>query len=595
MKTTQIKRWFLASAVAALLAACGGGSDVSVASATPNMFEQMLSPKAVKLAAQQGANGQAIMLYQALYGKAPSNPMLTSYVSQIGTSDGAAWADALAANFSALSNSDFATLVLNNISITPSSLNATAAFGSSQQAYEALQRAMSDYLNWVGIGRRGTVALQVATIIAGMENETQFGVYGNAAIAFNSQSAANLAYAADVTHTTANSVAVPILVQATSYLNAKNLNIPAQKLPQFPNGVDPVKGAYGEYVATAVAYGDFFQTGQMSMVVVTSRPGIGNTWQLPGVVHFYKFDSAGNPVDNTSSVLPDATGCLATRKLLVADFNGDGKPDVYLSCHGSEYNYPNWTGEKTRVLLSQPNGTYTNTETSLNCYCHGSAAADLNGDGKVDIITSDGLVSIASRSNNDSKPSSMVTMINDGTGHFTVVRDSNYQVVPAQTFTMTLANGSKFTTNETMYDMELVDVNGDGKVDLIAASANDYTNAIPHSILLNNGNGTFSNYASFVTGIPNFWGLDIIVKNDNVYLYGVSIDNSISTAYAGFQYMAVVKFNLSSKAVSTIWNSNGHLWKNEVPTQPHDFNWMMPYNGNLVPLNAAYGVSIPMQ
>jgi hypothetical protein len=381
---------------------------------------------------------------------------------------------------------------------------------------------------------------------------------------------------------------VPMPVFKTSHANAKNLNIPARPFPIFPS-----VGDIGEYVATGVAYGDFFQEGKISMVVATAKNEISRAFPLPGRVLFYRFDNAGNPIENTAALLSDTTACIATRKVLVADFNGDGQPDVYFSCHGSEFGGvgAGWTGEQTRILLSQPNGRYTNEQTGLNCYCHGAAAADLNNDGKVDILTSDGLIS----SPTNRVTSTMVVMTNDGTGHFTIAQDSTFQVVPRQTFTMRLPNGNMYDDNGIMANMELVDINNDGKADLIAGSAADGNdNHIPHWILLNNGNGTFSNYASFTTGIPHFWSLDIIVANNNVYMYGVSVDQTKANVNAGFQYMVVVKYDLTSRAVSTIWNSNGHLWSNEVPSQPHDFNWLMPYNNALVPYNAAYGVAIPM-
>jgi hypothetical protein len=38
-------------------------------------------------------------------------------------------------------------------------------------------------------------------------------------------------------------------------------------------------------------------------------------------------------VDQTSRLLTDTTGCLHPRKAIVADFNGDDVPDVFIACH----------------------------------------------------------------------------------------------------------------------------------------------------------------------------------------------------------------------------------------------------------------------
>lgn len=379
---------------------------------------------------------------------------------------------------------------------------------------------------------------------------------------------------------------VPIPVQATSYLNAKNLNIPAQKFPI------PTIGGF----TAGVAFADFFGEGKLSMV------GFSNVWNPDqtkrnpaGKVYFYKFDANGNPVDATASILKDVTGCEAPRKVLVADFNGDGKPDVYASCTGVEFPFNGpWPGEQTRILLSQPDGTYTNEATGLNCYCHSSAAADLNGDGKVDIMTSDWLIGVQTTDPNVVQPSAVIIMTNDGTGHFTIKHDTNFQVVP-QTIITDRNSGTIYPKNNAFGTIELVDVNGDSKVDLVMGSGDDNNTTfyMPHYIFSNNGNGTFSKFATFLTGDNvNFWALDIIVRGSDVFIYGANNGQTANNTMA-YTYLKVIKYNVNTKAVSTVWNSNGKTWP-AAAFQPTDFVWMMPYNNNLVPYNAAFGEVIPL-
>lgn len=382
--------------------------------------------------------------------------------------------------------------------------------------------------------------------------------------------------------------AVPLKVQATSYLNAKNLNIPAQKYPKFTYNA---ANGYSEGATGGVAYGDFFGEGKISMVAFSNRWNDDQTKRnYVGKVYFYKFDANGNPVDNTSAILSNNTGCEAPRKVIVADFNGDGKPDVFASCTGAEFGADStWTGEHPRILLSQPNGTYTNEDAGFNCYCHSAAAADLNGDGKVDIITSDLLVSIGSRGS-PSKPSTVMVLTNDGTGKFAVKHDYNYEVVPKEAFRMTLPDGNPYDANGPMWTVELVpSVSGGTQPDLIIGSSQDATAVgaqnyfVPHWILSNNGNGTFSTLASFHgTGDTDYWGLDIIVRGTDVYVYGANMIPG-----GAYDYIKVIKYNINTKVTSTIWNSG---------TQTvNDFVWMMPYSNNLVPYDAKYGVNIPMQ
>ena len=244
---------------ASVLTACGGGADGPVAIAKPNILQQLQVAKPVKMAALQGANGKAIWLYQALYGKAPSNAMLVSYVNQIGTSDGSTWADAMAADLKAMSNADLAALVLNNISVAPATLNTTATFGTGQQAYDALKSALTDYFNWTGITRRGTVVLQLATIIAGMEGETQFGVYGNAAVAFNKQSTANLNYAVVATNQQSAKVAVPYAVYKISYENKNASYVVPLTFPASASA------GQGQPAPLATGQADFFQNGKITV------------------------------------------------------------------------------------------------------------------------------------------------------------------------------------------------------------------------------------------------------------------------------------------------------------------------------------------
>jgi hypothetical protein len=116
----------------------------------------------------------------------------------------------------------------------------------------------------------------------------------------------------------------PIAVQKTSYLNAKNLNIPSQKIPAFP-----ITDSYREDAFGGVAFGDFLQEGKLSLVTFTNINWTDRTkpW-VAGSVYFFQYVN-GEPVDVTSKLLKDTTGCIAPRRLLVADFNNDGKQRIF--------------------------------------------------------------------------------------------------------------------------------------------------------------------------------------------------------------------------------------------------------------------------
>ena len=167
---------------------------------------------------KQLATSDALLVgrvHQALYGKAQGSAVFNDSLTKVAPSGSVLdWVKVEASGLSALSDSAFSTLVLNNMSINNTSLTATTAFGTAQQAYDTLQQAMTVYLGWVGSANRGIVAAQVAQIIAGFEGETIYGVYGAAATAFNKQVASDIAHSINPQNTS-EVVAVPVFTSGT--------------------------------------------------------------------------------------------------------------------------------------------------------------------------------------------------------------------------------------------------------------------------------------------------------------------------------------------------------------------------------------------
>lgn len=190
---------FLALVLSSLmLFGCGGGGTETPLSAPVPTLEALLPNPVRNASTVFGANEIAIHVYQALYGQAPGNTMLASYVSQIGTGDGYAWAESMTANLDSMSDSAFSTLVLNNISLTPTS--------ASQQTFDAMHEALMWYFQAMGVARRGTVVVQLSEILSNLEGD---GSFGGVAILFNKQISANLAYSADSANTLASVVVPP--------------------------------------------------------------------------------------------------------------------------------------------------------------------------------------------------------------------------------------------------------------------------------------------------------------------------------------------------------------------------------------------------
>ena len=103
------------------------------------------------------------------------------------------------------------------------------------------------------------------------------------------------------------------------------------------------------------------------------------------------------------------------------------------------------------------------------------ASADLNGDGRVDVVSANFTGNTVS------------VLLGNGNG--------------------TLQAPQSFATGARPDWIALADVNGDGKIDLIVANANGNT----ASVLLGNGNGTFQAQQTFAAG-ANPWTLAVAVN-----------------------------------------------------------------------------------
>lgn len=101
-------------------------------------------------------------------------------------------------------------------------------------------------------------------------------------------------------------------------------------------------------------------------------------------MRFYRFE-AGQWVDRTSRLMPANQGCLHPRKAVVADFNGDARPDVFFACHGFDAD-PFPGEEPLLLLLSQPDGGYQASRLPFPGFIHSASAADVDGDGYPDVL-----------------------------------------------------------------------------------------------------------------------------------------------------------------------------------------------------------------
>jgi len=241
----------------------------------------------------------------------------------------------------------------------------------------------------------------------------------------------------------------------------------------------------------------------------------------------------------------------------VADVNADGKPDIITA---------NQTASTAGVLLGTGNGTFAPVvaySTGAGSQPSGLTVADVNGDGKLDILAANGFtfslgVLLGNGNGTFQAPTNYATA-NSSPNSVTVGdvnADGKADVVTANVngnaVGVLLGNGSGAFPTITTYatgpasgssqpqTAALADVNADGKLDIITANSNANPSGTT-GVLLGNGNGTFQAMVSYATGsnsIPNAAVVadvsgdgkpDIITANPGNYTAGVLVGKGNGT------------------------------------------------------------------
>jgi hypothetical protein len=179
-------------------------------------------------------------------------------------------------------------------------------------------------------------------------------------------------------------------------------------------------------------------------LVVANASGEPNVDGVVGIL-------LGNGDGTFKSVLTYDAGGYQTSSVAVADVNGDGKPDLVVS---------NFDSPAIGVLLGNGDGTFRAVVTYQAGFGAAVAIADVNGDGKPDIVVANGGVGV---------------LLGNGDGTFQAV----YSVYDS---------GGAGTSS-----IAVGDLNGDGRMDLVVTNPchNAYCGAGEVSVLLGSGDGSF--------------------------------------------------------------------------------------------------------
>lgn len=233
----------------------------------------------------------------------------------------------------------------------------------------------------------------------------------------------------------------------------------------------------------AQGYGDFNGDGLTDTVFAPFTQTVDGA---PIVIALKRAD--GGFEDGTAEVIAgEVPAPVHARKVLVADFNGDAKPDIYIADHG--YDQPPFPGNHDSLLLSNSSGKLVydpNSPTNQRVGFHHSAAAgDIDGDGDVDIFVTD----------SSGQP---YFLINDETGNFA----ADTSRVPSDLFRVAL------------YTAELIDVDRDGFLDLLL-SGHEFEQ-FPTQVFWGDGSGFFNRAVSTILPPVAGWGVAIDIDSEDL-------------------------------------------------------------------------------
>jgi hypothetical protein len=255
--------------------------------------------------------------------------------------------------------------------------------------------------------------------------------------------------------------------------------------------------AYGSYEETPTALADLNGDRKVDLVLLDDQPG--NAYVLLGKGDGTFASPASYPVGERAS------------SLVLADMNGDAKLDLVTSSGGA-----------MAVLLGQGDGTFAAklAAPSFSSYSRALVVGDLNGDGRLDVAAhggvllfgkGDGTFDTWGTVTTGAGPVAIALRDLDGDGKLDLVTAN----AAASTVSVLLGKGdgtfaakADFPTGADPRVLVLADMNGDGKPDVVTGNAD----ATTVGVLLGKGDGTFAAPKEAPTGAPP---MDIAVGDLN--------------------------------------------------------------------------------
>jgi hypothetical protein len=258
-------------------------------------------------------------------------------------------------------------------------------------------------------------------------------------------------------------------------------------------------------------------------------------------------DGDGNLVLGTSEIFSGTVpSVMDARELVLADFNGDGRSDMFFADQGNDS--PQGTGYQNTLVLSVPGGKMVDATDNIpqqSDFTHSAAAADIDGDEDVDLYVG-----------NLWGYTPQIWLNVGGTAVFTVatgrlplpVEDTDY---------------GAYTTSE------FVDINNDTFPDLILGDAGDDLEGGPDSlVLLNDGTGHFSYLDNAIPAKP-FAESDIALDIDANDINGDGYEDL---------FIAFTKVDYVGRYIQVLINNRDGTFRDETPTRlpqsDNDDDWI---------------------
>jgi hypothetical protein len=289
----------------------------------------------------------------------------------------------------------------------------------------------------------------------------------------------------------------------------------------------PLSGGYG---TISVAVADVNADGKPDLIVAnacgSSGPGTCLTDGTVGVL-------LGNGDGTFQPVVLYDSDAMQTWTVAVADMNGDGKPDIVVAnlCASS-----NCTNGTVGVLLGNGDGTFQPAVTygSGGYQSYSVALADVNGDGKRDIVVTNLCPVDNSACDNYSVDGTVGVLLGNGDGTFQ----------PAVTYD----SGGQFP-----FSVAVADVSADGKPDIVVANNCVQCAYGEVSVLLGNGNGAFKaavayssgGYGALSVAVADVNGdgkPDLVVGNECVSLGGCSEGSDVGVLLGNGSFQNAVTY-----------------------------------------------------